>query len=310
MVDREFADVNPNVGAFGGTRIPGYSGNRRRASLDHVGSSLSGRIPSNVRIALTNNGEDLREMFVRIDLDGNGTVDEHELTTELNRMALGLSAEECAGIYAAIDDGVGCITLERWIDFLSSEDASAQDDTGAEAFVTESRGAKIPGYGGNRRRASLDRAVGNSAFGKIGSDLYDKLQSAKSSLRQAFESFDTTGSMFLTDTELRMGLEKHGISTTFDEFDSLFEEIDADKDGEISWEEFSDWLTPAEWQSNSMASHALPPARDAARPKKQRAVVQATQKPPPAGKPYTEPEPGYKWLMRGGASSQIAPRKW
>lgn len=69
-----------------------------------------------------------------------------------------------------------------------------------------------------------------------------ELQEEAQALRNAFAIFDHDGSGNLDAVEIRQALQKLGISLKQDEAEFLVGEIDKDGDGEVSFEEFFEYV--------------------------------------------------------------------
>lgn len=315
--------------AFSMSRVPGYGGYRRKASIDHS-RSHSSRVPSNVVKAITSS-QDVRSMFLRIDADKNGVLSESELTKELKRIDVELSDRECQQVFRSVDvEGSGRITMERWVQWIVElEGLLPPDGEGRDQWQKVNTGSHIPGYGGTRRKASEDRGIGASKYGKVNTRLMDKLRAGQTSIEEAFRAFDTDGSNTLSDSELREGLKVHGIKLSPGEFVAMFNEIDINGDGELQWDEFSAWLEPkGQWRTTAMDSGTFKLAAPAAeidndgavmrnRPKQMATVspiqYTAAERAAPrlpqicAPDPAAEIHAGEEWMSRGGGRKSTAP---
>ena len=227
--------ANSTLTAFSGSRMSGYAGVRRRESMDaSVGTSAFGIVPSRVRAAITEHKMGLRELFAKIDVNSDGVLSQDELTKELYSMDVGLSHAECVSVFKVLADGAENITLDAWLDWVKNTSVTARADENSMP-AKDAPGSRIPGYAGDRRRASMDASVGTSGAGKVSTQLRDKLLGAGALLEQVFTDLDADGSKTLSFAELLKGLAGYGIELSDDEFEALFSEIDGDASGEIAW---------------------------------------------------------------------------
>lgn len=83
-----------------GSRIPGYSGHRRRSTQDaSVGISAAKLVSADVRQRIAGKGEDFEALFGSMDRNGDKELNYKELVGGLQRMNVGLNNEQCKAIY-------------------------------------------------------------------------------------------------------------------------------------------------------------------------------------------------------------------
>jgi len=310
------ASGNSTLNEFKGSRISGYAGVRRRESLDaSIGISAAGQVPSAVRAAITENALGLVALFHKIDKSGDGELQETELLDELLDMELGLKLDECVAVFRVIANDAPTITMDAWTQWIASAKVTTRADAANNFPDKPEPGSRIPGYAGLRRRASMDATVGTSSFGKVSTQLRQKLSDAGAVLKQTFADFDSDGSMTLSFGELLKGLAKYGIDLNNEEFEALFKEVDRDASGELSWEEFAQWLAPPSEYDTTASLATVATAATVGKDTSKPAVPYsaggaAAAKPmPPAnrGPPTTV---GADWLINGGSLTGTAQRGW
>jgi calmodulin len=147
----------------------------------------------------------LRRLFNQLDVDRNGTLDEHELVALAAAGGKKLSRRQLAEAMAEMDaDGSGSVEYEEFEKWWE-------------------HGAQHP-------------PQGTEVFRRITAQLETKF----SNLRGVFRKFDENHDGTLSHHEFRKGLELAGIPLEDQEFKDLLKTLDEDNSNEIDYNEFAD----------------------------------------------------------------------
>ncbi len=146
--------------------------------------------------------------FRQFDLDGNGCIDAHELTTALKYMGMKATKEAAQQIIDAVDkDGSGTVEWPEYLEIMRT-------------FYPEKRRQFI--------REFYEPAKKFPEFTKDEINVFV----------QTFRRFDLDGSNSIDAHELGIALKYMGMGSNPKIVQQILDEVDEDKSGEIEWPEF------------------------------------------------------------------------
>jgi Ca2+-binding EF-hand superfamily protein/CRP-like cAMP-binding protein len=178
-------------------------------------------------------------MFKEVDLDGNGTLTPKELRQGLNCFGIYLSKQEFKAIMEIIDpDMDGEITVEEWVDFLtSSDEALESDDWRAYKAIMNVRKRLASEL--VKRAMNMKEIMDNVNIDSDGDGIID----ITGLMEVIFKTMDTDGDGALSDQEFRNGLFKFGIEMMESDLDLVSMYINEEgTGGELTLEQFREFL--------------------------------------------------------------------
>lgn len=135
-------------------------GKKGKRASDVVAPDAMVRTPT---ASTTFTKEELQSSFARIDLDGNGTIEEHEMAGLLDHLGVSFTAKSLRGMFAAIDeDGGGSISQAEFVSFFVDKDKKI----GLKAIMAQVIKEKKAALRNGNRRPSDDMQGMLSAIGR------------------------------------------------------------------------------------------------------------------------------------------------
>ena len=210
--------------------------------LTGMASSLAGAL-------LDANGTKLRALFDKIDLDGSGTIDKHELKAALNESKQHEHTDrQVELLFAATDeDGSGEIDYQEFSDVLKgvrmNNAASVIEKRARERQAK--RGSKPPVNTGKRAGASSgdDDLHQIKTVEEFRRELGRVLLSKKANAKELCEMWDRSRDGVLSKMEFRVGVRSSlGLHVHMEAVDKLFAQFDEDGGGELDLAELRDAL--------------------------------------------------------------------
>jgi Ca2+-binding EF-hand superfamily protein len=157
----------------------------------------------------------IEALFTRLDRDGSGEVDVHELGAPLRDLGVSLSNDQLTALIEEIDsDFNGSISLAEF-----------------KAAVAKRKPHRSSGKG----PGSVEEA-----YRLILKTIEDDQKSWERSIVNIFHTFDRDGSGAIDISELESGLMSLGVRMAPDQVMALRDDLDANKDGKITMTEFTD----------------------------------------------------------------------
>eukprot|EP00401_Gymnodinium_catenatum_P041639 CAMPEP_0117558356 /NCGR_PEP_ID=MMETSP0784-20121206/52791_1 /TAXON_ID=39447 /ORGANISM="" /LENGTH=409 /DNA_ID=CAMNT_0005355677 /DNA_START=156 /DNA_END=1382 /DNA_ORIENTATION=- len=146
----------------------------------------------------------VREVFSSFDKSRDGTLDMHELSKVFRKLGPQLSSDEISQYCDEVDSSKdGTVTLKEFVLWLKQGGPAAKDV--ARAIVKETGEARI------------------------------------AKIKATFALYDKSGDGSLDVDEIRTAFKAMG-SFTNDEINRVCMDLDKSKDGEVSYQEFEDWI--------------------------------------------------------------------
>ena len=207
-----------------------------------------------VEDALNTRFADMRKAFQYVDLDGSGTLDRAEIARALDLWGVPMDNRKLDALMAMCDTtGEGEISYEEFVHALARD----------RAFRTELANQE----GKKRVKASKEE----KSAAEILHDAQEGLNMRFGDMRKAFQYVDLDHSGTLDRSEIERALHMWNVPITAEKLDQLWDTLDVNSNGEISYAEFVNAL------ARDTAGQKIDPAGPAATQltKEQRETKQA-----------------------------------
>ncbi|KAG6769596.1 hypothetical protein POTOM_025246 [Populus tomentosa] len=197
--------------------------------------------------------EDIKEMFKKMDTDNDGIVSIEELKTGLRSFGSQLGESEVQMLIEALDledEGLGSSMKVEGSQKTSDEFAG---DKGGLSITFTSRTSKGDIKTDGKASEVDANGKGKLDYGEfVAVSLPLQRMDNDEHLRKAFSYFDKDGNGYIEPDELRDALMEDGADDCTDVANDIFQEVDTDKDGRISYDEFFAMMkTGTDWRKAS-----------------------------------------------------------
>jgi len=173
----------------------------------------------------------LRKAFKYFDRDGSGDIDPDEFFAAMEYFGLTFTDDEVIALFGTYDD-----SRDGSLDYYEFIDKVLEKDFVGVTTLTTSEEEKNDIYKemANKVQAKEEYGEKISAF---------KLYRQRLALKRVFEIYDADQSGAIDDEEIKRLLEAAGMDSTQEGIQEVFDQIDANNDGNLSFDEIWKWWT-------------------------------------------------------------------
>ncbi|KAG6735409.1 hypothetical protein POTOM_061985 [Populus tomentosa] len=201
--------------------------------------------------------EDIKEMFMKMDTDGDGIVSVEELKTGLRNFGSQLAESEVQMLIEAVSilyasqfqelrdwlvNEACFVLISDCLMGFGSDKAEYEKKTNKGDIKTDVKAFEVD----TNEKGKLD-------YGEfVAVSLHLRRMANDEHIHKAFSYFDKDGNGYIEPDELRDALMEDGADDCTDVANDIFQEVDTDKDGRISYDEFVAMMkTGTDWRKAS-----------------------------------------------------------